>query len=100
MRGKASVLVVTGAALAIALLVVRQQRLQAVHEMTRSLERGAEHDRALWELRTRISKAIAPSEVRAMAERHGPMTPILREVCPDPEPRLHPKNETLTRRAD
>jgi hypothetical protein len=91
MRGKAMLLIASGAAVAVGLLVVRQQRLQAVYEMTRALERAAEDDRSLWIVRAEIARAIRPEEVAAMASRLGPMAPILREVAPaEGEPTLVP----------
>ncbi|HVZ93613.1 MAG TPA: hypothetical protein VG797_03800 [Phycisphaerales bacterium] len=58
------------------MLVIRQQRLQAVSEMTSSTERAANFDRALWRVRVKISRAITPAKVRQMAAALGPMKPI------------------------
>lgn len=82
MRAKVMALILCGALTAAALLVVRQQRLQAVYEMTRALDRAAEDDRALWKLRLEISKQITPSRVREMADSLGPLRPIPRRVSP------------------
>lgn len=82
MRAKLMLLIAGGAAMSVGLLVVRQQRLQAVYEMTRALERGAEHDRVLWQVRARIAREIKPDNVRQMASAMGPLLPIPREVGP------------------
>lgn len=55
------------------LLALRQLRLQAVHESTVVERRIAEHDRLLWKLRGDIATHITPENVRAMANRLGPM---------------------------
>ncbi len=81
MRLKAMILIASGAAVSVGLLVVRQQRLQAVYEMTRSLERGTVHDRDLWMLRAQIAESIRPEHVIKMAAALGPMNPIPREIC-------------------
>lgn len=92
MRLKAMILIVSGAAVSVGLLVVRQQRLQAVYEMTRALERGSINDRDLWTLRAQIAESIRPEHVTKMAAALGPMNPIPREICNTP-PRLLPKDE-------
>lgn len=90
MRLKALMLIVCGGGLAIGLLVVRQQRLQAMYEMTRSLERAAADEAMLLRLRAKIAEATRPEEIHRMAASLGPMIPIPREVC-ETEPRLRPR---------
>lgn len=99
MRLKAMILIASGAAVAVSLLVVRQQRLEAVYEMTRSLERGSAADRDLWTLRAQIAHATRPEAVIALASRLGPMNPIPRELA-EPAPGLSPppqRDPALTR---
>lgn len=79
---KALILVAAGGVVSLGVLVLRQQRLDAVHEMTRSLERAADAERLAWQLRARIADAVEPTNVRRMAAGLGPMKPIPREVCP------------------
>jgi len=81
-RSKLMILIACGSAVSAGLLVVRQQRLQAVYEMSRSLERAAEHDRTIWRVRAEIATSVTPERVRVMAEKLGPMAPIPRELCP------------------
>lgn len=85
MRAKLILLILTGGLTAAALLVVRQQRLQAVYEMTRALDRAAEHDRKLWKLRIEIARQITPDRVERMAANLGGLHPIPLEVC-EPAP--------------
>lgn len=91
-------LIAAGSAVAVGLLVVRQQRLQAVYEATRSMERAAEDDRALWQLRAQIAREIQPERVMQIASSLGPMAPIPREVC-SPLPSQPPSLRTPPRRA-
>ncbi|MBL8745951.1 MAG: hypothetical protein JNK58_06295 [Phycisphaerae bacterium] len=101
MRLKAMVLIASGAAVSVGLLVVRQQRLQAVYEMTRSLERGSIHDRDLWMLRAQIAESIRPERVVRMAATLGPMRPIPREICqPAPGIKTPSKREQNLTRAE
>lgn len=76
MRAKIMALILIGALTATALLVVRQQRLQAVHEMTRALDRAARDDRDLWGVRVLIARGTSPERVRELAVALGPMRPI------------------------
>ncbi len=80
MRAKLILLVLATGLTAAALLVVRQERLQAVYEMTRALDRAAENDRRLWTLRIEIARRITPNQVRRMAESLGPLRPIPLEL--------------------
>ena len=81
MRAKLILLIVTGGLTAAVLLVVRQQRLQAVYEMTRALDRAAENDQRLWKLRVEIARQITPDRVERMAEGLGDLHPIPLEIC-------------------
>ncbi len=85
MRSKLILLIVAGGLTAAALLVVRQERLQAVFEMTRALDRAAANDQRLWKLRVEIARQITPERVRRMAEELGDLQPIPLEIC-DPAP--------------
>ena len=85
MRAKLILLIVSGGLTAAALLVVRQQRLQAVYEMTRALDRAAENDQKLWKLRVEIARQITPERVERMAEGLGDLHPIPLEIC-EPAP--------------
>lgn len=84
MRSKFALIIVTISITAGALLVVRQQRLQAVYEMTKALNRAAEDDRALWRMRTEIARRATPEAVRLLAESLGPLKPIPRQLAPMP----------------
>jgi len=75
-RAKIMALILVGALTAIALLVVRQQRLQAVYEMTRALDRAARDDRDLWGVRVLIARGTSPERVRDLALALGPLRPI------------------------
>lgn len=85
MVAKVLFIIIAGAGLSTSVLVARQQRLQAASDMTRAIERSAQHDRTLWDLRARISRVTSPANVRAMADEIGPMAPIPRELCPPEE---------------
>lgn len=60
-----------------ALLVIRQQRIDTVHEMSVIHQRLLNHERTLWELRSEIAKRCRPSQVRlAMNQVGGNWVPI------------------------
>lgn len=84
---KLAALILIGASAGASLLVVRQQRLQAVHEMTRAAERMIEMERALWRLRTEVASRVTPQRIEADFSDDIAMEPIPLEWCPpDGEP--------------
>jgi hypothetical protein len=76
MVAKLAMLILVMALTAASLLVVRQQRLQAVREMADAAERAANFDRTLWRVRVEIAKSVTPGQVAEMARTMGPMQPI------------------------
>ncbi|MGH7132586.1 MAG: hypothetical protein ACREJO_11630 [Phycisphaerales bacterium] len=85
---------------ACALLVLRQQRLDAVHELAVAQARIAERDRDLYEIRTRIASRVMPNQVELLAARIAPLEPI-RFALPQrpgtPEPQAIAKADTTRR---
>jgi hypothetical protein len=70
------IILVLGAT-ACALLVIRQQRFDTVHEMSVIHQRLLGHERTLCELRSEIAKRCRPNQVRlAMNELGGTWVPI------------------------
>jgi hypothetical protein len=61
------------------LLALRQQRLQAASELARVQVRIRAQDERLWELRTQISRAVNPENIREMALTIGPLRPLVAE---------------------
>lgn len=76
MLGKIGFLIVVGACTAAGVLAIRQQRLVAMHDMARSVERSAELDRKLWKVRADIAASITPGKVRGMVGTLGDLEPI------------------------
>jgi hypothetical protein len=58
------------------LLTLRQQRLQASHELAEIERRVAEHDRMLWRLRVEIAARVTPQKVHQLAGALGKLEPI------------------------
>jgi len=84
---KFALLVLIGACAGASLLVVRQQRLQAVHEMTEAAERMIEMERTLWRLRTEIASRVTPQDLEEEYASKQAMAPIPLEWClPDGTP--------------
>lgn len=81
MLAKLCIVIMAVALTAASLLTVRQQRLDAVYDMSRSIERAAAHDRQLQEVRIAISQSVTPDVVRTMAGRYGDFQPIPLEWC-------------------
>lgn len=80
-------------AIGCALLVNRQQRIEASHEMASIHNRLREHRRALWALRADIAALASPAQLqiarRQTAERWVPIAvedPAATAVEPAPEP--------------
>jgi hypothetical protein len=64
MFGKLLLIIVAVAAVACALLVIRQQRIDTFHEITQTYKRLSEHERTLWAMRAEIAERCRPSQVR------------------------------------
>lgn len=64
MFAKLLLIIVAVGAVACALLVIRQQRIDTFHEMTQVHRRLSEHERTLWEMRAEIAERCRPSQVR------------------------------------
>ena len=70
---KLSAVIVTMGAVACILLAVRQQRVQAAHELADVQRRVLEHDRTLWQLRSEIAAKTMPTSIAASTKRFGPL---------------------------
>lgn len=76
MFAKLAALILSLGVVACILLAVRQQRVQAAHELAEVQRRVMEHDRTLWHLRTEIAERVSPVQVQELATRRGPTAPI------------------------
>ncbi len=64
MFAKLLVIIMVVGATACALLVMRQQRIDTFHEISRIHQRLSAHERTLWEMRMEIAERCRPSQVR------------------------------------
>ena len=80
LAAKLGVCIVAGAATAAGLLSARQERIHAVNELSMSIQRRAQGDKALWALRLEIAERTSPQGVARLLE--GDERPILRDWCP------------------
>ncbi|MFO0874920.1 MAG: hypothetical protein U0575_13250 [Phycisphaerales bacterium] len=71
MFGKLALVILVLGALAAALLVDRQQRIDLAAEMSRTHGRLRQHEQALWRLRGDVAHRTRPAEIRAAIERLG-----------------------------
>lgn len=76
MFAKLILLILAIGAVACGLLTLRQQRLDAVHEMALLHGRIAELDRDLLVVRVGIARAISPGKVEQLAAKLGPVQPL------------------------
>jgi hypothetical protein len=90
MFAKLLAIILTLGATGCALLVIRQHRIDTVHEMSTIHQRLLGHERTLWELRSEIAKRCRPSQVRlAMNQTGGTWVPIPASPPPFDQPALH-----------
>jgi len=68
---KLMMIIVAVGAVACALLVIRQQRIDTFHEMSQIHQRLLGHERTLWELRAGIAERCRPSQVRLAVNQLG-----------------------------
>jgi len=71
MFAKLMIIIVAVGAVACALLVIRQQRIDTFHEMSQIHQRLLGHERTLWELRAGIAQRCRPSQVRLAVNQLG-----------------------------
>ena len=86
MFAKLLLIILTIIVTAAALMITRQQRIDAMHEMSGLHQRLVEQEASLWILRSRIADRSRPPQVREAVERLGGVwTPIPNEpVRPEP----------------
>lgn len=73
---KLGVLTLGLAAIAAALLSIRQRRIAAAHEMVRAHQRVVQHDESLRRIRVQIAESLAPDRVQQLVATLGPMKAI------------------------
>lgn len=71
MFAKLMLIITAVGATACALLVIRQQRIDTFHEMSRIHQRLLGHERTLWELRAGIAERCRPAQVRLSVNQVG-----------------------------
>jgi len=64
MLAKVLAILISAAAIAAALLVNRQQRIDTFHDISSAHQRMIDHQRDLWQLRCEVAHACRPAEVR------------------------------------
>ncbi len=89
---KLATLILALGAIACVLLTVRQQRIQAGHELASIQRRVGEHDRTLWQLRVELARRLSPKEIEAMALENRPLQPIAHAIDT-----MAPMNEGVAR---
>ena len=82
MFAKLLLLILTGALTATSLLAIRQQRVQAGHDMIEAFDRARQQREQLWTLRSKIVRRLGPERIEQMAEDLGPLQPIPLYWCP------------------
>jgi hypothetical protein len=70
------------------LLAMRQQRLQAAHELAEAQLRIRKSDEQLWLLRAQIARRLNPENIRDMASGAGPLRPVASPPPPIAPPEL------------
>ena len=76
MFAKLCVLIISTGLLACTLLALRQQRIEAVHQMAKINLRIMEADRGLARLRTDIAANLDPQKIEVLAAKLGNLRPI------------------------
>ncbi len=87
MLAKLACLVLVAGATAASLLTVRQQRLEAAHEIERALRRAEALERDLARTRLLLARRLVPETIATRVETLGELEPIPLERCVLPAPR-------------
>ncbi|MFG0330806.1 MAG: hypothetical protein ACF8PN_13030 [Phycisphaerales bacterium] len=79
-------LILTAGSTACGLLVIRQGRIDAAHDMARLHNRILDHEQALWAIRLQVHESVRSDRVvelvrRFEAESGVPMVPFRLEAC-------------------
>ena len=82
---KLLVVVVALGAMALGLLVLRQQRYEVSNEISRTHNRIVEQERAQWRMRAQVASRSTPADIRAAAERRGIDLSPIQESVTEPE---------------
>lgn len=88
MFAKLSAVILAAGVCACGLLALRQQRLQAAHELTQAQLRIRQQDEKLWDLRTRIAMEVTPQKVEKLASAFGTLRPMIAPPRSVPEQKL------------
>ncbi len=74
---KLSAVILSVGVVACGLLALRQQRLQAAHELTQAQLRIRQQDEQLWTMRTRIAAEVTPQKIEHLAASFGKLRPMI-----------------------
>jgi hypothetical protein len=94
MFAKLLLIILTAGAIAAALLVNRQHRIDTAHEITVLHRRLMGHEQTLWRMQAEVAEQIKPNEIRRHIERMGgewvalPAPPRKRRSADQPDSRL------------
>lgn len=77
MFAKLSAVILAIGVCACGLLALRQQRLQAAHELTQAQLRIRQQDEKLWAMRTRIAAEVTPQKIEKLAAGFGQLRPMI-----------------------
>ena len=88
MLAKLAFLVLVIAATGAGLLTVRQQRLEAVHEMAEALDRAAVLEREVWRLRVEAARLTSPQYAQELLAVLGETKPVVARRSPPAQERF------------
>lgn len=71
MFAKLLVIILAAGAIASALLVLRQQKVETIHEISRAYHRQREAERTLWTLQAEIARRTRPESLRELLRSQG-----------------------------
>ncbi|MCA9293309.1 MAG: hypothetical protein KDA20_05790 [Phycisphaerales bacterium] len=74
---KLALLVLAIAATGAGLLTVRQQRLEAVHDMAEALDRAAVLEREVWRMRIEAARLTSPEHAQQLLVQIGETRPVV-----------------------
>lgn len=69
--GRVMLLIASAGMIGLALLSLRQQRLQAMHELSACRLRQEGHDKRLWSVRAALAEQVTPERVSLMRPEVG-----------------------------
>ncbi|MEM8835621.1 MAG: hypothetical protein AAGD00_07360 [Planctomycetota bacterium] len=85
MFAKIVALIIAAATTSSGVVAIRQEQLNAVHDMTRAIERSRDAQDSALRLRAAIAERVRPDRIESLLDEHGVWEPLVIDRSRDAE---------------